>query len=95
MAVVVGIGRKTPCCTGDGALTVKNAEKQGFPTIFDRHLDEPVFAEVATIAFRGMDAGRPTAQVVGRMQVAMPANVDRAARSAIALRLISAARRVD
>jgi hypothetical protein len=57
------------CCTGNGALAVKNAEKQGVSTIFDRHLDEPVFAEIAPIEFRRLIAGRQTAQVVGRVHV--------------------------
>jgi hypothetical protein len=35
MTCVVGSGRKTRYCTGDGNWVTKDAEKQGFLTIFE------------------------------------------------------------
>jgi hypothetical protein len=70
MTCVVGSGRKTRYCTGNGNLAPKDAGKQGFSMIFARFFRRTNFAKVAQNDFRRIGGGRPSSQVVDRPQVA-------------------------
>jgi hypothetical protein len=95
MAGEVGSGEKTRCCTGNGVLMVTKAEKQGFSAIFEPELDSRFLRKLRTAIYGDKAlAGHRRKWLTGRRLRGGPEVLGQA-EGPVALRLISAARRVD